>query len=312
MNTKKAKHIGIIGKGMIGMSLAVLFTGNQYKVTILDRDTTTGVEKYDDFYNDLIKQDLVSVEQAKKCKELLNITTDYTDLAEVDMVFESVPEVIEIKFDVYKQIEANCKNCKAIVSTTSALPLARLIEGVQDKSRLMVAHPFNPPHLVPFVEMVRGELTSDESVALAKNTLEDTGRKVVVLNKDELGFIANRLQHALIREALYIVEQGIASPEDVDKTLQYSFMPRYTSIGIFEHQDHAGLDLIDNVSKDLYPDLCDAKTTLNYVKERVEAGNLGRKTGKGVYDWSQKDLADFLHRSQAPYYQFFNWNLPEV
>lgn len=312
MESIKAKHIGIIGKGMIGMSLAVLFTGNQYKVTILDRDTTTGVERYDEFFKDLIEQNLVTEAQAKACRNLLNLTTDYADLAEVDMVFESVPEVIEIKFDVYKNIEENCKNCKAIVSTTSALPLTRLVEGVQDKSRLVVAHPFNPPHLVPFVEMVRGEFTADETVALAKNTLEDTGRRVVVLNKDVPGFIANRLQHALIREALYIVEEGIASPEDVDKTLQFSFMPRYTSIGIFEHQDHAGLDLIDNISKDLYPDLCDAKTTLNYVKERVEAGDLGRKTGKGIYDWSKKDLADFLHRSQAPYYQFFNWNLPEA
>jgi 3-hydroxybutyryl-CoA dehydrogenase len=124
------------------------------------------------------------------------------------------------------------------------------------------------------------------------------------------GFIGNRLQYALWREALHIVESGIADPQDIDTCLKYSFCPRYTSIGIFEHFDNGGMHLAYNVSKMLFPELCDTKEVMKSVSDKIEAGDLGRKTGKGFYDWRQVDGDAYNERVNAPYWRFFNWDFP--
>ena len=108
-----------------------------------------------------------------------------------------------------------------------------------------------------------------------------------------------------------MVEQGIATPEDIDKTLKYSFIPRYTSIGIFEHFDYAGLDMIVSIDDYLFPDLSNADKTQDYIRSRFEKGDLGQKTGLGVYDWSKVDMEAFRMKAAKPYFEFFNWSLPE-
>ena len=117
-----------------------------------------------------------------------------------------------------------------------------------------MAHPWNPPHLVPSVELVAIKYTNEKALQTVYEVLESTGRKVVIMKKCAPGFIGNRLQHALYREAVNMVEQGIATPEDIDKTLMYSFVPRYTSIGIFEHFDYSWLDMIVRIDDYLFPD----------------------------------------------------------
>ncbi len=314
MKTEGIKHISIIGTGMIGSSLATLCTGNGYATTmyaINETEAERGMKSYDSNFRGLIKQGLVTEKQYETCKKLLKITHSYEDLADTDFIFECVFEKLEVKYDVYKNIEKNCKGFKAIASSTSAISAQDLALGLIQKDKLVVAHPWNPPHLVPCVEVVKSPYTSEETVKVVKDTLESMGRKVALMKKDAPGFIGNRLQHALIREAVNIIESGIAEPEDIDITLKYSFMPRYTSIGLFEHQDNAGLDLVDNIEKYLFKDLSTAQTTQKYIKDKVTAGELGIKTGKGIYDWSKKDLDDFYYRAQKPYFQFFNWKLPQ-
>jgi 3-hydroxybutyryl-CoA dehydrogenase len=314
MKTEGINHISIIGTGMMGSSLATLCTGNGYATTmyaINDTEAERGRKSYDSNFRDLIKQGLVTEKQYETCKKLLKITNSYEDLADTDFILECVFEKLEVKYDVYKNIEKYCKKFKAIASSTSAISAHDLAQGLIQKDKLVVAHPWNPPHLVPCVEVVKSPYTSEETVKVVKDTLESMGRKVALMEKDAPGFIGNRLQHALIREAVNIIESGIAGPEDIDITLKYSFMPRYTSIGLFEHQDNAGLDLVDNIEKYLFKDLSTAQTTQKYIKDKVTAGDLGIKTGKGVYDWSKKDLNDFYYRAQKPYFQFFNWDLPQ-
>jgi len=315
MRVEGINKVAVIGTGMIGASIAALSTGNGYPTTILavdDAQAESGLKRYDECYRDLMKQGLVTDIQAAACKKILTVTQTYDDLVDTDFIFECVFEKLEVKYSVYGLIEKNCKQFKAIASSTSAISAKDLANGLKDnKDKLMVAHPWNPPHLVPLVEVVRSEYTSDETVKIIRATLESWGRKVALMNKDAAGFIANRLQHALIREAVYIIEQGIAGPDDIDTALMYSFMPRYTSIGLFEHQDNAGLDLVDSIEKYLFPDLCTAQTTQDYIKKKVEAGDLGIKTGKGVYDWTKRDVADFKYRAAKPFYKFFNWDLPQ-
>lgn len=304
------RSVAIVGKGMIGISLAVLFTGNGVRTRVLAKDPEIGLEKYRCYYQDLICQGLVTPRQAEQCRELLSFTQDYSDLAEEEIVFECVTEKLDVKFCVYENLEAHCPHLKAIASTTSAISPADLARGVRRKERIMVAHPYNPPHMVPCVEVVKNDFTDREALESVIGLLEYCGREVALMNKPAPGFIANRLQHVLYREAVYMVEQGICGPEDIDKCIRSSWGPRYTSIGLFDHFDYAGLDLIANIEEYLYPDLCNDTAVQPLIREKLESGNLGYKTGRGIYDWRERDMDAFRKKTCEPYYKFFNWKLP--
>ena len=314
MKLESVGQIAIIGTGMIGASMAALFTGNGYPVVMLAIDDTqeaAGKKRYDDCYRDLIAKGLVTEKQAAACARLLTTTQKYQDMADADFIFECVFERLDVKYEVYKQVEEHCRKFRALASSTSALSPEDLAKGFTAKEKLVVAHPWNPPHLVPCIELLGSSHTSPETLAFAYEVLESVGRKVVVMKKPAPGFIGNRLQHALYREAVHMVEEGIASPEDIDKTLQYSFIPRYTSIGLFQHFDYAGLDMVLSIDDYLFPDLCNAGKGQDYIRSRHDAGDLGQKTGRGVYDWSHIDMEDFRKRAAQPYLGFFNWSLPE-
>ena len=314
MKLENVNHIGIIGTGMMATSMAVLTTGHGYKTTVFAR-SDEGAKRskggIQDFYTDMIKHDLLTSEQAVLCAGYLNFTKDYKDLADTDLVFECVAEQVDAKHDVYQKIEASCPNVKAVCSVSSAIVVEELIKGIGKlKDRIIITHPFNPPHLVPFFELAKCDETKDGVIDFAKDLLEALDRKPVVLKKCARGFIGNRLQMALWREAQYIVELGIADPRDIDIALMYSFMPRYTSIGIFEHFDNGGLDLAYNVNKYLFPELCDAKENLPIISQKVAEGNLGPKTGLGFYDWRGIDMDAYRERVAEPFWRYFNWELP--
>lgn len=300
---------------MIGASMAALLTGNGYYTTMLatsEQGKDKGRRNYDICFNDLIDKGLVTGEQAERCSKLLSITLDYADLADTDFIFECVVERLEVKYCVYENIEKHCKQFKVLASTTSAIATDDLAEGLKDnKEKLVVAHPYNPPHLVPFVEIVKSKFTSEEAAQLAYDVLESTGRKAIIMPKSAPGFVANRLQHALLREAVHIVEEGLAAPRDIDKALMYSFMPRYTSVGLFEHQDAAGLDMVKSIEDYLLPTLSNCSCTPEFFNKLIQEQHLGMKTGKGVYEWPPEAQEDFRKRASAPYLCHFNWDIPE-
>jgi 3-hydroxybutyryl-CoA dehydrogenase len=314
MKSGSINNVAVIGTGMIGSSMAVLFTGNGYHTVmyaINDQEAAAGINRYEEYYRDLVEKKLVTDIQAKICRTYLSVTQNYADIADADFILECVVEKLEIKYAVYREIEKYCKNYKALASTTSAISADDLCKGLAAREKLMVAHPYNPPHLVPCIEIVKSQHTSAETVSIVESLFRSLGRAPVVMEKSAPGFVANRLQHALYREAVNIVEQGITTPEAVDEALKTSFAPRYTSIGIFEHFDYAGLDMIVNIEDYLFPDLCNADKTQDMIRRCFEKGNLGTKTGKGVYDWNGKDLEEFRRRAGEPYLKFFNWTLPE-
>ncbi|MBI9102729.1 MAG: 3-hydroxyacyl-CoA dehydrogenase family protein [Spirochaetales bacterium] len=308
-------HIAIIGTGMIGSSQAALFTGNGYKTTMFartDEKIEKGLQQYNKFFDVLFEKELITEEEVGRCTNYLFTTTNYSEIADADIIFECVPENIELKHNVYSMVEKYCTQYKAIASTTSAKSPDDLAEGFnKQKEKIMVAHPFYPPHLIPFVEIVKGTLTTNEAAKTIYDLLESCGRKPIIANKSVPGFVANRLQHALVREAANIVDQGIASASDVDKALMYSFAPRYSVVGLFQHQDAAGLDMVKSIQDYLLPDLAIGSKTPDLIQKNFDKGDLGMKTGKGIYEWPEEAQKEFHQKAAAPYFQYFNWDIPK-
>lgn len=315
MKMDSVQKVAIIGTGMIGASLATLFTGHGYKTLMLainDKEAAGGLDRYRTNFADLKAEGLVTDKQIAACEQLLQITQSYDDLADADFVYECVFENKDVKYEIYGKLDACLTRVRGISSTSSAMDTNLLCQGfTRLRDKFAVAHPWNPPHLVPCVEIVKGTETSDEALAFICEFLESCGRAPVVMNRSVPGFVANRLQHALYREAAYMVEQGIASPQDIDRALQTSFVPRYTAVGIFEHFDYAGLDMIKSIEETLYHDLCDTKVPHDLVLDHYNKGELGYKTGSGVLDWHDVDIDAYRKRAAAPYLKFFNWSLPE-
>lgn len=306
------KSIGVVGSGMIGASLAALFTGNGYDTVMYAVDAEQekrGIEIYEQSFRVLISQGLVTETQYEACARRLKTTCNYQEMCDVEFVFECVFESLEAKHSVYQNLERNCPRIMAIASSTSAISADELAEGLTAKEKLIVAHPWNPPHLAPCVEVVRSTYTSDNATEVTRRILEDVGKEVVVLKKGIPGFIGNRLQYAMYREAVYLLEQGVAEAEEIDRTLKYSFAPRYTSIGIFEHFDNCGLDLARDIENYLFPTLCNDAQASRLVIEHCGRSEYGVKSGKGMIDWSKNDPAEMKIRAAEPFLKFFNWRL---
>lgn len=270
-------------------------------------------ENCENVYADLAAHDLVTRSQSQIALTYIEITSDYTRLKDVEFIFECVFERTDIKHQVYRQLETICSNLKAIASSTSAISADELAAGFTNPEMaklLVVAHPWNPPHLAPCIEIVKSQCVDQSAVDFTETFLSDLGKKVIVLRKNIPGFIGNRLQYAMLREAIHIVEEGAATPEMVDETLKYSFAPRYTAIGIFEHFDNCGQDLTKSICDYLFPDLCDAKQSQQSLADNCVQGRLGVKAGQGMLDWQGVDIQEFRSRAAQPYYRFCNWNLP--
>ena len=317
MKLDSVKHIGIIGLGMIGDSLAVLTTGHGYKTTCVARRAEMIPEykaTYDNYFREMIEKGLMPPEQLSICEKYLKYTLDYDEIADCDVIFECVNENVDLKHEIYARIEEKCPNVRAICSVSSTIiPDILAQKATKYKDRIIITHPFNPAHMVPFFELCGGADTDPGAIEFAVQLLEALGRKPVVMKKPAPGFIGNRLQFALWREALNLVESGICDPRDVDTCLNYSFCPRYTSIGIYEHFDNGGLLLNQAGCNGTFPTLSNMTQAPSYVTDRIARGDLGARSENkiGFYDWNGVDMKAYQERVNAPYWRFVNWDLPK-
>ena len=310
-------QIGILGTGMIASSMAVLTSGHGFKTVVLARSQKS-IDRcrdvVDDFYTQIVEKQIIDEKRAAFCKSFIQYTFDYEDLKETEIVFESVLETTDAKYEVYRKIEACCPQVRAICSVSSSIVPNVLAEGADKYAdRVVVTHPFNPPHLVPYFECCGADCTADGVMDYVCNLLRALDRKPVVLKKPTPGFIGNRLQFALWREALALVEEGICDPEDVDTCLEYSFCPRYTSIGIFEHFDNGGLTLNAATCRNIWPILSNRTEIPDFMQQLMDENKLGARSEskQGFYDWSNTDMQAFSERVSAPYWKMLDWDFPE-
>lgn len=208
-----------------------------------------------------------------------------------DFVIESVAEELAVKQQVFAKLDRLCSPHTIFATNTSGLSPSAIAETIIRKDKFVVAHFWNPPHLVPLVEVVPGKHTAQETVDVTWELMRKIGKKPVALKREALGFIGNRLQLALLREALYIVEAGIATKEAVDTTVKYSLGRRLGVTGPLESTDLGGVDIFYNISSYLLADLADSHVVSPLLKEAFDRGELGAKTGTGLYTWNPEDLA---------------------
>jgi len=194
-----------------------------------------------------------------------------------------------MKQDMFAKLETICKTDTIFASNTSTLLTTPLQEKVQNKDRVIVTHFWNPAHLAPLVEVCGSPVTSQETIDTTMGILKKIGNEPVLMRKEILGFIGNRIMHAMNREALALIGDGVCDPEDIDKVVLASFGPRFANLGPMEYIDFSGLDLVKSIQGYLYGDLDTTGGVLPVVEKLVAEGKLGKKTGAGLFDWSKKE-----------------------
>ena len=297
------KKVTVLGSGLMGNGLALVFAKDEEtQVTLRSRsmknDPLADIRANLDI---LIEKNAMTAEKAGGILSRIAFTDDMEKaLKDADFVIECVPEDMELKQNLFRDIEPLCKDTCILATNTSVMSITEIAAKLKDKRRFVGAHFWNPPYLIPLVEVVKGEETSEETMDITYDYLKKIGKKPVKCLKDVQGFIANRLQHAIWREALYIVEAGIAEARTVDEALKYGPGLRYPVLGILEQADMIGLDLSLSIQSNIVQHLADNHEPSKLLREHVEKGELGFKTGKGYQNWTPEEMAD-LKRNLSEY-----------
>jgi 3-hydroxybutyryl-CoA dehydrogenase len=201
-----------------------------------------------------------------------------------------------LKQELFARMDVIARPAAVLASNTSGLSITAIASRCQRPERVLTTHFWNPPHLMPLVEVVKGERTSEEVAQAVLKLLTACGKTPVLVRKDRPGQLGNRLHMALLREAVNIVAEGIATAEDVDRALKTGFGLRLPVYGVFEHADLVGLDLTHAVLDYTAPDLYSQPQAPPLLKELLGKGDLGVKSGKGFYDWSKKSAEEVVAR----------------
>lgn len=288
-----AEHVGILGAGLMGTGVAAAFASAGVGVVLQDiaPNRLAAVPGHLRRIGAALHEaGLVNADEETAIVERVHTTPRLADLADMPWVLEAVPERMPMKQDVYRALEGLLDVSATIASNTSGLMPSALAEGMRRPERFLVAHFWNPPFAIPLVEVVPGPATDpgvlDQTVAL----LARVGQTPVVIRKELPGFIGNRLQYALLREALAIVRSGAASAEDVDMVMRASLGRRLGLTGPLETADLGGLDTFLSIAEHLMPALAKDEGVLDLLRERVNAGAAGARAGQGFYPWSQDRL----------------------
>jgi 3-hydroxybutyryl-CoA dehydrogenase len=301
MNAKKIQRIAVIGPGMMGHCIAQEFGFAGYPVSLYGRDKgrlDEAMEKVHRNLGEMAEWGIIPEAEVNPTLGRISISTDLEEaVGDTDFVVEAVLEKLELKQEIFARLESICSPQTILASNTSSLMPSMIAEKLERPERFIIAHYFNPPYLMPLVEVVKGKKTSNETATATYELMKEIGKSPIMVKKEALGFIGNRLQMALIREAAYIVEQGIASPQDVDIACKDSFGRRLPVAGPFEYLEHNdGWDLVLQVEKYLRHDLDARAESSPLIIEKAEAGELGAKSGQGFYQWTPEFTENWRKR----------------
>jgi 3-hydroxybutyryl-CoA dehydrogenase len=296
MQEKEIKNVAVIGAGLMGFGIGLEFARFGYEVRLYNTKEASSRKAMALIREDLdlmVETQLLTAEEAEASYKRLHPTTDLVKAASgADYVIESIPEILNLKIEVFAKLDEICPPPAILATNTSNFMISELLTGVKHPERALVTHYFGPPHFIPLVEVVKGAKTDPKIVEKVAGVLRGLRKKVIVINIELPAHGANRLQHAMSREIHALVDKGI-QPTEVDDLIKFGFGRRMPFIGYFQRMDYVGIDgrMERHISAGQQP--------WGPMAERVKRGELGVKTGKGFYEWpgdSAKHLVRYLNR----------------
>lgn len=293
--SKEIKNIAILGAGTMGAGIGQLFAMKGFDVMLIytcDADKKSDpLGRIKTSLEILRENQVVTADEIPEIMKRIRITESLKEAAGFsDMIFECIIEDLEIKQNYFSELDRLCPVETILASNTSAISITEIAEKAVHKERIIGTHYWNPAYLIPLVEVIKTVYVSEDTVKRTCDVLSKAGKKPVVVQKDVPGFLANRMQHALFREALYIIEQGIADPKAVDDAIKYGFGMRMGIMAPVGIMDMGGLDLTYSIHNYLFKDLNRSIEPSPILIEKMEQGKLGFKTGEGLLPWTEEEI----------------------
>ena len=286
--TEAPRRIAIIGGGLMGAGIAQVFAAAGHRVSVHEP-----AEAVRETIHARIAANLTALEQDTASAETVAVFGDLlAAVAGAEFVFEAAPEKLPLKQAIFADLVKHAPASAILASNTSVIPITDIVQGLETAERMAGTHWWNPPYLVPLVEVVQTMRTGPATVTALMGLLKGVGKAPVHVKKDVPGFVANRLQHALWREAIAIVAAGICDAETVDTCVKQSFGLRLPVLGPLENADLVGLDLTLDIHNVILPAIDSSPAPSPLLRALVDKGELGFKTGKGFRAWSQEDMAN--------------------
>ena len=285
------KDITVLGAGTMGHGIAETFAMHGYDVKLYETSEkirTSVMETMRSELDFLAENELI---EKSEIDEILKRITIYSDLKQAvesaDYVIEAVPEIIELKQNIFKEIDGYCKESTIFASNTSSLALNEMMKYLSEerKKRMMVCHWYNPPHIMPVAELSYFGNMPEEIYKEVEELYRNAGKQTVKVLKDVPGLVANRIQQGVAREVFSLIEQGVASPADIDKALKFGPAFRYATTGQLEVADMGGLDIWCTVGDNLLSAMDNSKEANPVLREKVKEGKLGFKSGEGFFEY---------------------------
>ena len=281
------RHALVLGGGTMGVGIIAMFLGGGWKVDVVSRSASTR-----DGLPAATSRALKAMGKPDDVSGLATYATlEEAPWSKIDIAVETVTEDLALKQKIFADMEKLSRPGVPLTSNSSSFPISEIGRGLASQDRMMGLHFFMPAHLIPLVEVVRSIHTD---VALAEKVgaiMRELGKRPVQVKKDVIGFLGNRIQGALMREALWLIEEGVASPEDIDATVRLSFGFRYAAAGPITQKEHSGWDTTCAVSKIIWPDLSNADGPPPVLQRNVDQGRIGFKTKGGFFDWDDASIA---------------------
>ena len=275
------QRIGVVGGGLMGHGIAYLLAAAGHEVAVFEPDAAirASLAKRLRAIADLLGDDAAALQRVTAHEQMAPAVRD------TGFVFEAAPEKLPLKRRIFAALESAVAPDTILASNSSAIPTTEIGRDLAHRERVVGTHFWNPPHLVPLVEVIQNEKTSDAVVRATLDLLRDAGKTAVHVRRDVPGFVGNRLQHAMKREAFALVSAGVCDAETIDTVVKEGFGARTAVLGPMEQSDLVGLDLALDIADVLYAHLDRTAAAPALLRERVAAGKLGMKTGEGLRKW---------------------------
>lgn len=283
MNTNRV--IAVIGAGLMGHGIALSFARAGHAVHLSD-PSSAALESAPKRIREsmrLLGADPADIDAALGCIVFSDSLAEA--VREVDIVFEAAPEKLPLKQDIFAEVEMHAPTDAILASNTSVIQITKIMSDLTHRERAIGTHWWNPPHMIPLVEVVRTQWTEQSVAEEMRDLLDSIGKTAVIVDKDVPGFIGNRLQHALWREAISLVENGVCDAEAVDTVIKASFGRRLAVLGPLENADLIGTDLTLDIHENVLCDLESRQAPSPYLRQLIDDGRLGMKSGRGFRDW---------------------------